>query len=375
MGETALTRLRIAVVGLGAIGLKHAEIIAHEDMCELGPIADPTAAAREFAAAHGVRHFPTLEALLESDRPDGAIIGTPNALHRAGGIACMEAGVPALVEKPIADTLAAALALSHAAERTGVPLLIGHHRRHNPLIRRAREVIEDGKLGRLTAVTSLWMARKPDGYYDVPWRREAGGGPVLINFIHDVDLLRFMCGEIESIQSMTSNAVRGFSVEDTAVAIVRFENGALGTLTTCDASVSPWSWELSSGENPFYPRQHEICYLLTGTEGSLSLPKLEYWHYGSTKGWDQPLLCEVLDAPQDDPLAIQLRHFCRVIRGEEPPLISGADGARTLATAVALHRAARTGHRVSVDEIIKEQDDSPKVDFVVCEENRIGRKQ
>jgi predicted dehydrogenase len=350
-----MARLRIAVVGLGAIGHKHAELIAQDDMCELGAIVDPTSAARDYAVAHGIRYFPTLDALLTADRPHGAIIGTPNALHAPGGIACLRAGVPVLVEKPIADTLEAALSLARAAEATGVPLLIGHHRRHNPLIRRAREVIGEGKLGRLTAVSSLWMTRKPDNYYDVAWRRESGGGPVLINFIHDIDLLRFLCGEIACIQSMTSNAVRGFAVEDTAVAIVRFDNGALGTVTTCDASVSPWSWELSSGENPFYPRQHEICYLLTGTEGSLALPKLEYWHYGTTKGWDQPLLRETLDAPQEDPLAIQLRHFCHVILGDELPLTSGADGARSLAAAIALHRSAKTGQSVTLDQIIEEQ--------------------
>lgn len=352
-----MARLRIALVGLGAIGLKHAEVIAHETLCELGPIADPTPAARDFAAVHGVRYFPTLEALLDGDHPDGAIIGTPNALHMPGGIACMKAGVPVLVEKPIADTLWAALALARAAENTGTPLLIGHHRRHNPLVRRAQEVIREGKLGRLTAVSSLWMVRKPDSYYDIPWRREAGGGPVLINFIHDIDLMRFMCGEIESIQSMTSNATRGHPVEDTAVSIIRFVNGALGTVTTCDAAVSPWSWELSSGENSFYPRVHENCYLLTGTEGGLSLPRLEYWHYAGAKGWDQPLLRETLTASQEDPLAIQLRHFCHVIRGEATPLITGIDGARSLAAAIALHKAANTGLSVTLDQVIAEEAD------------------
>jgi predicted dehydrogenase len=350
-----MARLRIAVVGMGAMGLNHARFIAEEEMCELGPVVDPRPVGRDFAVAHGVPYFPSLEAMLESDRPDGAIVVTPNAMHMPCGVACMEAGVPALVEKPVADTLGAALALARSAEKTGVPLLIGHHRRHNPLIRRAQEVIREGKLGRLTAVSSLWMIHKPDGYFETAWRREPGGGPVLINFIHDIDLMRFMCGEIESIQSMTSNATRGYPVEDTAVAIIRFENGALGTVTTCDAAASPWSWELDSGENPLYPQVSENCYLLTGTEGSLSLPKLEYWHYAGTKAWDQPLLMETLTATQEDPLAIQLHHFCQVIRGKESPLITGTDAARSLAAAIALHRAAQTHLPVTLDQVIAEE--------------------
>jgi predicted dehydrogenase len=136
---------------------------------------------------------------------------------------------------------------------------------------KAREIVQDGRIGRLTAVTALWLLHKPTDYFQVAWRRETGGGPILINLIHDLDDLRFICGEIASVQAITSNGARGFAVEDTAAITLAFVNGALGTVTLSDAVAAPWSWEITSGEAPNYPQRPENCYLFAGTEGSLAV--------------------------------------------------------------------------------------------------------
>jgi predicted dehydrogenase len=286
--------------------------------------------------------------MLDSAKPEGAIIASPNALHAPMGIACAERGVHVLVEKPIADTLDAARSLATAAERAGIALLVGHHRRYNPVIAKAREIIRGGSLGRLTTVVALWLIRKPDNYFDIAWRREPGGGPVLINLIHDVDDLRFICGEISSVQALTSSAVRGFPVEDTAVMAMRFASGALGTVTLSDTVPAPWSWELTSGESPVYPQRPENCYLFSGTDGSLTVPKLELWSYRGEQSWNAPLVRETVEVVAEDPLTRQLRHFCEVIRGEATPRITGADAARTLATTLAVHEAARSGRTIEM---------------------------
>jgi predicted dehydrogenase len=160
---------------------------------------------------------------------------------------------------------------------------------------------------------------------------------------------RFICGELASVQAMTSNAVRGFEVEDSAVILLRFESGALGTLTVSDAAVAPWNWELTSGENPFYPQNAENCYLVAGAKGAVSVPKLELWRYaGGKAGWSEPLVRETIEVGTIDPLVRQLQHFCRLVRGDECPRVTGADGVKTLSAVQAIFEAARSGRSVSL---------------------------
>ena len=109
-------------------------------------------------------------------------------------------------------------------------------------------MIESGVLGRLVAVTGAAMFRKPDSYFDeVPWRREPGGGPLLINLIHEIDTLRYLCGEIESVQALVSRAIRGFEVEDTVAVNLAFASGAVGTFLLSDAAASAVSWGVDLG--------------------------------------------------------------------------------------------------------------------------------
>lgn len=343
-------KLQIALIGAGLIGRAHLTRIEASPDCGIAAICDPTESAQALAAERGVRWFPSQREMLALIKPDGAIIATPNALHVPGAVDCLEAGVPVLVEKPLAESVAAAQRLIEAEARTGIPVLAGHHRRHNPIVKEARRIVQGGEIGRLVAVNALFLIRKPDDYFDVAWRREPGGGPVLINLIHDIDNLRFICGEIASLQAMVSNATRGFPVEDTAALIFRFANGALGTATVSDVTPSPWSWELSSGENKAYPQRDGHCYLIAGSEGSLALPKLAHWRYEGKAGWWEPLSQSDRGIAAVEPLAEQLRHFCAVIRGEEQPLTSAVDAAQTLAVVEAVTEAAATGDIVSLSD-------------------------
>jgi predicted dehydrogenase len=338
--------LRIALIGAGTFGRRHVEKVGREPLCELVAIADPVPGARAYAAELRVRCFADNGEMLDTVRPDAAIIATPNATHVSAGLQCAARGVHMLVEKPIADTIEAAAELVQAAERANVVLQVGHHRRYNPVIEKARDIVRGGGIGRLTAVAAQWLLRKPDDYFNIDWRRMPGGGPILINLIHDIDDLRFICGEIAGLQAFASSAARGHAVEDTAAITLRFACGALGTVTVSDAVAAPWSWELTSGEAPDFPRQDENCYLFAGTKGSLSVPKLELWRYAFDEGWQAPLAREAVAVDPADPLARQLRHFCRAVRGEEAPRITGADAARTLAVTLGVAQAAASGRVV-----------------------------
>lgn len=347
-------KLRIGVAGAGLIGRRHVELIAASRDCTLAGIADPSPAAKALADANDAPCYADHRALLQHERPDGLIIASPNALHLSMALDCVAEGVPALIEKPVTDTVASAQRLCAAVRRSGVPMLVGHHRRHNPVIKVARETVMDGKLGQLTAVAGLWLLKKPDDYFEMAWRRQQGGGPLLINLIHDIDNLRFICGEIVEVQALTSNKARGFAVEDTAALLLRFANGALGTVTVSDATPSPWSWELSSGENPAYPKQDQPCYVFAGTAGSLAVPTMELWSYPGAAGWLAPLARSQVKSPSFDPLAEQLRHFLAVIAKREAPLVSVEDAMQTLAVVEAVSEAARRGLRVSPGEIMEQ---------------------
>lgn len=340
--------LRIAVVGAGLIGARHCAHVAADAQMTLACVVDPSPAGEAVARLHTANWRVDIAETLAKDRLDGVIVATPNRLHVEHALAAIEARVPVLVEKPIAHDVAGARRLVAAAEQAGVALAVGHHRRHNPLIQRARAIIAEGRLGPLVAAHGQFWLKKPGEYFDVAWRRQAGAGPLLINCIHDVDLLRHLVGEIVSVQAMASNAQRGFEVEDAAAILLRFENGALGTFSITDAAVAPWSWEQSSGENAAYPNAGQNCYLIAGARGALSVPTLEVWTQPGARGWHEPLRVEREVRAAQDPLALQLRQFARVIGEGEAPLVSGRDGLRALEIIEAIHRAAASGARVEV---------------------------
>ena len=340
------TRLPVAVMGAGAIGRMHIErILSHPDV-SLAGIADPSDAARELAAAAGVPWFADPLALLDQGAARAVILATPNATHTPIGLACVARGLPLLVEKPIADTVADAQRLCDAAAAAGVPLMVGHQRRHNPILRQARALLQQGLLGRPVTATVMATWLKPDAYFDMAWRRQAGGGPVLINMIHDIDLLRFLLGEVVSVQAQTSSAVRGFAVEDTASALLRFECGALATLNVSDAAVAPWNWDLAAGEAAHYAKQDVDAIFITGTEASITLPQLQIARYRGARGWHEPLTLERTPVHRGDPYVEQLRHLRAVAEGRETPVCSGPDGLRTLQATLAVHEAARSGGTV-----------------------------
>ncbi|OLS61683.1 Gfo/Idh/MocA family protein [Pseudomonas putida] len=350
-----MKKIRIAVAGAGLIGRRHIELIQASQDCELAAIVDPLPATAAFAESLGVPLFSDLDSLLARQRPDGVILATPNQLHVEGALACVAHGVPALIEKPVAHTLEEGKRLLEIAEQAGAKLLVGHHRAHSAILEKAREVIAEGVLGNLVAVMGSALFYKPDDYFDAaPWRREAGGGPVLINMIHEIGNLRSLCGEIVAVQAQASSATRGFVVEDTVSISLRFASGALGTFMLSDTAACARSWEQTARENHDYPSyDDEDCYVLAGTQGSLSIPTMRLKYYGKRedRSWWKPFETAVAGLQEADPLARQLAHFCQVIRGEAEPLVSVRDGLRNLQIVDAISEAARTGQIVSTQAL------------------------
>lgn len=342
-------KVKLAVMGAGLIGKRHAMHVTASAEAELAGVIDPTPAGETVAREYGAPWYKSLNDMVATDRPDGVIVATPNQIHMVNGLECVEAGIPVLVEKPLCDDLAEAVRLVAAAEAKGVPLLTGHHRRHNLMVQKAKAILDSGAIGRPIVANAMFWLRKPDDYFEVAWRRERGAGPVFLNLIHDVDNLRFLLGEVVAVSARESNAVRGYAVEETAVILLEFASGALATASVCDATVAPWSWEMTTGENPAYPQvAEEHCYLIGGTEGSLALPQLDIRTNKGKPGWYQPFELARPGVPDEDPLARQVTHFAEVIRGRAEPLVSGREGLETLRVIDAVKRAAASGERVVI---------------------------
>lgn len=347
-GDSTMQRIPLAIIGAGLIGRTHLDRAMKSPNVRVVGIADPSESARLLAESVGRPWFAEAEDLLDATRPRGAVIATPNATHAHIAVRCLERGCAVLIEKPIADSVEDAERICRASESAGVPAIVGHQRRHNPITRRARSMIDAGALGRPVCATAMATWLKPADYFDTRWRREKGGGPILINLIHDVDQLRFLFGDIAGLQAVTSNAIRKFEVEDTAAVLLQFRNGALGTLTLSDAAAAPWNWDLAAGEAERFPRQQVDSHFLSGTEGSLTLPGLAYWHYRGRKGWQDEITEERAALHSGDPFAEQMRHFCSVIDGKEKPLSPAVDATQSLRATLAVATAGASGNAVAL---------------------------
>ena len=335
------------------MGMKHIALIRDHPEAELVAIVQPEPIhARELEHSLGVPVHADVETCLAASRPDGIILSSPNPFHYAQARTCIQAGVPILIEKPITDDVEEAEALVELADAHGTPTMVGHHRAHSPLVRAAREVVQSGRLGRIVAFQGSAVFRKPDDYFAAaPWRTRPGGGPILINLIHEVGIMRSLCGEIEAVQAIASSRIRGHAVEDTAAITLSFRNGALGVFMLSDSGASARSWEQTTGENPaFFNVRDETCYTLTGERGTLHFPtlRLETFPTEAEASWMKPFAVETAPIVRHDPLRAQLDNLIAVIRGEAQVVVTPLDGLRNLRVIDAIRRSASSGRLIEL---------------------------
>ena len=349
--------LRIAIIGFGLVGLRHAEALEKVDGVQLCAVADPSDESLEQASAKAVPHFDQLDKLIEKTSPDGVILATPTTLHATHARLCIDADIPVLIEKPLAINAIEGRAIVQHAQAKNVQIMVGHHRRFNPIIQKAHKVISEGQIGDVKSVNATCWFYKPDSYFDVaPWRKFDGAGPISVNLAHDIDLIRHLCGEIAEVQAQATPSSRGYENEEVAVALLRFANGAVGTVSVSDGIVAPWSWEFTSREYPLYPFTGQSAYQIGGTQGSLSIPDLSLWTHDQARDWWSPMSANVLSCDLSDPLINQIKHFASVIRKNALPLVSGCEGLRTLAAIEAIQIAAKTGRKIQLADISGHQE-------------------
>ena len=344
-------RARLASIGAGMIGLVHARSLSTEELCEYVAICDMDPSKKEVAESYGVAYYSDYREMIDKEKLDGVIVAVPNDGHATVGSYCADHGLHLFMDKPIAPTVAEAEVLIESAERNNVQLAIGHHRRFNPLMAAMKGILEREELGRIVGISMIWGMYKPAEYFvQGPWRKKPGGGPILINLIHEIDNLRYLYGEIASVYAEVSNATRGFEVEDTIGLTLRLKDGAIANILLTDTAPSIWAYEATMGEfDHFFPGGGNI-YHFFGDKGSLAFPEMLKVSYpeGGPRGWQHPLEIEHLDLKSASPYPAQIRHFCNVVLGNETPRTTGRDALQSLKVTMAVVESGKTHRSVSI---------------------------
>lgn len=357
--------VKLAIIGAGLIGPRHAQAALKNTDITLIALVDPSPASVQLAAEFKTRYYPSIDTLLEdaSNKPDAALVCSPNSTHVAISQQLLSAGIHVLCEKPLsADITSGQSLIAHAAAQLGnLRLLTAHHRRFNPYVVAAKRILKSdiSSVGTITAVSGLWTLYKPDPYFDPPteWRRTAG--PVMINLIHDIDVLHYLLdSKVVRVAAFAAAKRRGFEAEEGGAILLHFANGIVATFVLSDALVSPHAFEMGTGENPMVPATGRDVYRIFGTDGTLSVPDLKRSFYakGVEKSWSSQLT-EVTERMEDwlseeerrkVPFELQMAHLVKVLRGQEEPVCSGEDGLAAVRVAEAVRTALQTGGIVDV---------------------------
>ncbi len=225
---------QFAIVGCGAIASRHAEPIAA--LGSLVAVCDPDPVRLEaFVSRYQVRGYAGLEELLAREAPDVVSLCTPNGLHAAQAIRCLESGSHVLCEKPMAISVQDGIAMVEATIRTGKRLFVVKQNRHNAPVVAVKKLLDEGKLGRISGFQLNCFWNRSAGYYSgSSWRgtNAMDGGILFTQFSHFIDLLYWFLGDIEQVSGRRANYLHKGNIEfeDTGVAEIRMKTGAMGTL-------------------------------------------------------------------------------------------------------------------------------------------------
>jgi predicted dehydrogenase len=324
-------------------------------------------AATKFAAENDCQPYTRLDAMLADPRLDIVTIATPSGAHMAPAVAAAWWGKHVIVEKPLEIKLKKCDRIIGACEKAGVKLATIFPSRFHDSSRKLKKAIDAGRFGRLTVGDAYVKWHRTQAYYDSgAWRGTwalDGGGALMNQAIHSVDLLTWLMGPVVEIQANTAClAHKRIEVEDVAVATLKFANGALGVI------------EATTAAYPGYLKRIEIH----GAEGTAVLEEedLKTWDFAKSKREDKAILEQMQKRKStgggaSDPAAIgyhghamQFRDFVEAIRKDRAPAIDGREGRRSVEIVLGIYKAAETGKRVELplksDPVLKARKEKSK---------------
>jgi len=327
-------RMRVLVAGCGSIGQRHARLLGERRDVEVW-VCDsrPEAVERAREASGAERTFGDYEKALEAG-PDLVFVCTPNHLHRPMSIRAMEAGCEVFCEKPMAESLGSARQLREAVRRSGRFFQVGYMWRTYPAIRHIARMAAQGDLGQLVggramigSYTTLLTAKTPYRLHEK--------NALIIDCSHQLDYLRLMFGELESVQAQCATLGRLDMLPEPNLfsLILRYESGAL---VECHLDYIQ------------LPQRHILE--LYGDRGTV----VHDFMTGETRIFDrqsEAFRTEYLRMGRDDMYRIQIAELLAALRGDRTPAVSADDGVAALEAAAAAVRSAEEGRPVSLDEL------------------------
>jgi predicted dehydrogenase len=339
--------IHVGILGGGGISDTHARAVQAAGGAQVVAVAGQNAEkVRVLADRYGARAYAETESLLRHRPLDAVLIGSPSGLHAEQGIAAARRGLHVLVEKPVDATVAKAEELVSECAAAGVKLGVFFQDRFAPGVESLKAAIEGGALGRplLVSARVRWW-RPPEYYASSRWRgtRAFDGGGALINqAIHTVDLLLWLLGDVDRVSARAKAALHPIEVEDTLVAILELRNGALATLEATTAAYPgfPRVIEISGSEGTVVLRQERVV------RADLRTPAPGLVEAGSAA--DEGARARSPLVADESGHAAVFRDFVRSIHENGEPRCSGPEGLRSLRLVEALYLSANEGRVVGV---------------------------
>lgn len=332
-------KMRFAIIGCGRIAPKHAESIVALEEAELVAVCDIVPErAQAFADKYGAKPYTSYEEMLAKEEIDVVTIATESDLHAPIGITCAKAGKHVMVEKPMAMTLASADELIRTCHEEGVKLSVIHQNRYNKSIKLMRQALEEGRFGKLTHGQATVRLNRNDAYYaQAPWRgtKLQDGGVLMNQSIHNIDLLQWTLGPVESVFGYTRTALRKIEMEDVGVAVIKFKNGALGVIEAAST---------------IYPKNIEETLNIFGETGSvmvggIAVNRIETWEFPDSEEEKK----QIFASQENDPPNVYgfghrevMKDMIDAIREDRAPAIPGEEGRKALEIILAIYKCQET---------------------------------
>lgn len=338
-------KIKFALVGCGRISINHFDALnKHHESCELMAVCDINEAkAIDAASKTGAKSYTDLDEMLQHGGFDVVILTTPSGLHALQTIKCAEAGYHVITEKPMATRWHDGIRMVNACDKAGVRLFVVKQNRRNTTIQLLKQALDSGRFGRIYSVACNVFWTRPQEYYDsAKWRGtwEFDGGAFMNQASHYVDLLSWLVGPVESVQSYTATLARAIDVEDSGVVVLKWRHGALGTMNVSMLT---------------YPQNFEGSLTIIGENGTVriggvAINKIEHWEFKDKTEKD----VEIKNANYTTSSVyghghpLYYENVIKTLRGLEEPETDGRDGLKSLELLIAIYLAARDEKKISL---------------------------